>query len=191
MPSLENFVRGHRMLILWMTLWIVSFCNAVGGFNSLRTLAMGDLCTLMVLSCLFSANRWTRYFARVTYIRYWKNLEEDRPPYPLQCLGSDAIYDITDNVQTARYWGRGMLGMYWNSATLVSIMGGRRLSCSSNGCHGQDGCWEATGITVVLWESLIFWWVWGTMGAGGKAYTRPKPSQDMERASTAQALSSG
>ena len=29
------------------------------------------------------------------------------------------------------------------------------------------------------------------MGAGGKAYTRPKPSQDMERLSTAQALSSG
>ena len=26
------------------------------------------------------------------------------------------------------------------------------------------------------------------MGAGGKACTRPKPSQDMERASTAQAL---
>ena len=29
------------------------------------------------------------------------------------------------------------------------------------------------------------------MGAGGKAYTSPKPSQDMERVSIAQALSSG
>ena len=83
-----------------------------------------------------------------------------------------------------------MLGMYWNSATLVSGIEGRRLSWSSNECHGRDGCWEASRITVVPWESLIFWRVLGTIGAGGKAYTRPKPSQDTERASTAQALSS-
>ena len=57
-------------------------------------------------------------------------------------------------------------------------MWGRWMSSSSRGCHGRDGCWEAIRITVVPWESLIFWRVLGTMGAGGKAYTRPKPSHD-------------
>ena len=118
------------MLIRRMTLWIVSSCNAVGGFNSLRTLAMEALCTLMVFTCLFCASKCTRYSARdmrgpwtvclchwptgqrpstESYKRYWKNLEEDQPPYPLQCLGSDAV----------------------------------------SGCHGRDGCWHATRITVV------------------------------------------
>ena len=107
--------------------------------------------------------------------------------------------DIPDNVHTARSnsqgslwnWERLMFGMYWNSTTSVRGMGGCRLSCSSKGCHSRDGCWDATRITVVPWESLIFWRVLGAMGAGGKAYTSPKPSQDIERVSTAQALSSG
>ena len=107
--------------------------------------------------------------------------------------------DILDNSHVAKSnkrgslwnWGHRMLGTYWYRATLVRRMWGRQLSYSSNWCHGRDGFWEAMRITMVPWESLIFWIVWGTMGAGGKAYTSPKPSQDMERASTAQALSSG
>ena len=64
-----SWIRGCRMLILRMMLWIVSSCSAVGGFNILRTLAMEALWTLMVFTYLFSMNRWTRYSTRVTYER--------------------------------------------------------------------------------------------------------------------------
>ena len=62
-----SWFRGRRMLILRMVLCRVSYCSAVGGFNILRTLAMEALGTLMVFTCLFSVNRWTRYSTRVTY----------------------------------------------------------------------------------------------------------------------------
>ena len=151
--------------------------------------------------CLYRWPTWQRPFTE-NYRRYWKNLSKRigrRIHFSVWEVMLMLFEDIPDKSHAARSnrrgslwnWGRWMLGMYWNSATLVSGMGGRRLSCSSSGCHGRDGCWEAMRITVVLWESLIFWRVLGTMGAGGKAYTRPKLSQDMERASTAQALSSG
>ena len=60
-----SWVLGCRMLILRMTLWIVSSCSWFGIFNVLRKLAMEALWTLMVFTCLFCVNRWTRYSARV------------------------------------------------------------------------------------------------------------------------------
>ena len=126
--------------------------------------------------------------------------EEDRLPYPRQCLWSDAVsgypglmsmrLDPTAQdlcgTEGVECWG--CIGIVLRRS---AVWEDADLSCSSNRCHGRDGCWEAARITVVPWESLIFWRVLGTMGAGGKTYTRPKPWQDMERASTTQALSSG
>ena len=156
-----SWVLGRRMLILRMTIWIVSSCSLVGGFNVLRKLAMEALCSPVCsvwtdgpdtlpwwykrgpeTGCLYHWPTWQRPSTEDCK-RYWKNLEEDRPPYPQQIR------------------------------TLVNSMGGRRLSCSSS---GRDGCWEVIRITVVPWESLIFWRVLGTIGAGGKAYIRPKAS---------------
>ena len=67
---------------------------------------------------------------------------------------------------------------------------GCSLSCNRSGCHGHDGCCDAMRITVNPRDILILSRVLGTNGAGGNAYITPKSSHDMERASTAQALSS-
>ena len=135
-----------------------------------------------VTGCFYHWPTWQRPSTE-NCKRYWKNLEEDRPPYPQQILGSYAVLGC----HAARSNSLGSL-WNWGRRTLVSGMGGRRLSCSSS---GRDGCWETIRITVVPWESLIFWRVLGTIGAGGKAYIRPKASHYMERASKSQALLPG
>ena len=108
----NSWVRGRRILTHLIMLWMVSSCMAVGIFNILGTLAIEDLWTLRVFTCLFSAKRWARYSASVTYertvclyhwptwqrpstesyTRYWISLWGDQSPFPLLFQESDAVW---------------------------------------------------------------------------------------------------
>ena len=152
----------------------------------------------MVLTSLFSVNRWTRYSTRVTYERsldgmplllahlakafHWELktwLEESQ-------RGSAAISATVSGKSCCLRMSRilftqlDLTGEDLCGTEVVECWGcigkvlrcsaeWRRLSFSSSRCHSRDGCWEAIRITVVSWESLIFWRVLGRMGAGGKA----------------------
>ena len=185
-----SWVQGCKILIRLMMLWMVSSCMGVGGFIILRTLAMEEQCTFIVFTCLFSAKRWTRYSARVMYMR-----SLDCIPLSLAHLakafhwnlytwldkslrGSAAISTTVlgkwcclriSRIRATRLdpTGEDLCGT--KGSECWGCTWGWRLSWSSRGCHGREGCREAMRITVVPWENLIFWRVFGIIRAGGKA----------------------
>ena len=122
----------------------------------LNAFVIGPLGKGHPLRIINGTGRITKSISRHIHYSVWEvKLFEDIP---------DNSHAATSNRRGSLWnWGRRLLGMYWYSATLVSGMGGRRLSCSSSGCHSRDGCWEAIRITVVSrnpWSSGEFWGLW-------------------------------
>ena len=59
------------------------------------------------------------------------------------------------------------------------------------GCQGLDGFWNGIRMTCMPGDFWILSMVVATIGAGGNTHTKPKLSQEIDRASTADAVSSG
>ena len=57
-------------------------------------------------------------------------------------------------------------------------------------CQGLDGLWNGIRMTCMPEDFWILSMVLATFGAGGNTYTKPKLSQEIDRASTAHAVSS-
>ena len=110
------WVRGHRILILLMILWMVPSCMVVGRFNILRTLTIDNRCSLIVFTCLFvysqqrterdnlpvwrTRSPWTAFpYNLLTWqrpstgncTRDWMSLWGDQLPFPLLLHGSGAV----------------------------------------------------------------------------------------------------
>ena len=84
-----------------------------------------------------------------------------------------------------RRWGRN-----WCSWMSGKGIRGRRLSCRRMGCQGLDGLWDAIRMTCVPENFWILSRALATIRAGENMYTKPKLSQEIDRASTTHAVSS-